>query len=965
MGNSIGKGDHVYLVDGSSYIFRAYHALPPLTRKSDGLPVGAVSGFCNMLFKLLEDTRQGDKPTHFAVIFDPKGGSFRNQIYDQYKAHRPPPPEDLIPQFGLIREAVRAFNVPCIEMEGFEADDLIATYAEQAAAKGAKVTIVSSDKDLMQLVGDHVTMLDTMKNKTINEDEVVEKFGVGPDKVVDVQSLAGDSADNVPGVPGIGVKTAALLINEYGDLDTLLERAGEIKQTKRRENLIEFADQARVSRELVTLKRDIEVEVPLDDFTVTEPEANVVMGFLKAMEFNQLTRRMAAEFEADPDDFEATPELSGSLAPAKPKETQDAKPQSSGSRNGNGGAPGAVMDLHALEAKIDPSAYECVTDKSRLEEWVEKIHRAGLVAVDTETTGLDAMAVDLVGICLSVKPGEAAYVPIGHGQSDGLDLAGDQPAQLPMQEVIDCLRPVLEHPGIMKVGQNLKYDLKILSRYGISMAPIEDTMLLSYAQDAGLHGHGMDELSELHIDHKPISFKDIAGTGKKQKTFDQIEIAEATKYAAEDADVTLRLYKILKPRLTEKRVTTVYETLERPLVPVLVEMECAGVKVDRQVLARMSGDFAQRMMALEAEAHEQAGETFNLGSPKQLGEILFEKLGMAGGKKTKTGAWATGADVLETLAAEGHDLPKTILAWRQLSKLKSTYTDALPEFINAETGRVHTSYSLAATTTGRLASSDPNLQNIPIRTEEGRQIRTAFVADKGNVLLSADYSQIELRVLAHMADIDALKDAFHKGLDIHAMTASQMFGVPIEGMDPMVRRKAKAINFGIIYGISAFGLANQLSIPRSEAADYIENYFERFPGIKKYMETTIQSCRENGYVETLFGRRCHYPAINSKNGAQRSFMERAAINAPIQGTAADIIRRAMIRMPGALADAGLSARMLLQVHDELIFELPKEEADATITVVKEVMAGAAEPAFKLAVPLIVDANTGANWDEAH
>lgn len=624
------------------------------------------------------------------------------------------------------------------------------------------------------------------------------------------------------------------------------------------------------------------------------------------------------------------------------------------------------MDRHLIEAEIDPSNYECVTSLERLKEWAADIHRAGLVAVDTETTGLDAMAVDLVGICLSIEPGSACYVPLSHGRGEGLDFGDDDiPDQIPMKEAIACLKLVLEHPGIMKVGQNLKYDLKILSRYGINMTPIEDTMLLSYALEAGQHAHGMDELSQLHLDHKPIAFKDIAGTGKKQLTFDQIPIPEATRYAAEDADVTLRLFKLLKPRLAEDRLTTVYETLERPLVPVLVEMERAGVKIDRQALARMSGDFAQAMMAFEAEAHEQAGETFNLGSPKQLGEILFDKLGIEGGKKTKTGAWATGADVLEGLAAQGHDLPQTLLAWRQMSKLKSTYTDALPEFINQETGRVHTSYSLAATTTGRLASSDPNLQNIPIRTPEGRQIRTAFIADKGNVLISADYSQIELRVLAHIADIDALKQAFADGLDIHAMTASQMFDVPIKDMDPMVRRKAKAINFGIIYGISAFGLANQLSIPRAEAADYIKSYFERFPGIRKYMDDTIASARDKGYVETLFGRRCHYPAINSKNGAQRSFMERAAINAPIQGTAADIIRRAMIRMPGALTAADLNGQMLLQVHDELIFEVPKGQAKKTCKVVEDIMAHAAEPAFQLSVPLTVDANIGSNWDEAH
>ena len=946
MAKSLSKDDHLYLVDGSGYIFRAYHALPPLTRKSDGLPVGAVSGFCNMLFKLLEDTKQGDKPTHFAVIFDPKGGSFRNQIYKEYKSHRPPPPEDLVPQFPLIREAVKAFNVPAIEMKGFEADDLIASYAVGAAKCGAKVTIVSSDKDLMQLVTDQVEMVDTMKNKKVGAAEVMEKFGVPPSKVIDVQALAGDSADNVPGVPGIGVKTAALLINEYGDLDAVLERASEVKQTKRRENLIEFADQARISRELVTLRQDVDLEVPMTDFGVVEAEANSVLGFLKAMEFNQLTRRMAAHFEADPDDFAADPKLAGTLEPSAAKE-KPSKEKVGPKSNG----PGAIMDRHLLEAEIDPAKYECVTDEARLKEWIEKAHRAGIVAVDTETTGLDAMSVDLVGVCLSVEPGEACYIPLGHGASDGLDLGGEErPDQISLKKAVALLKPLLESPSVLKVGQNLKYDLKILSRYGVSMTPIDDTMLLSYALDAGLHGHGMDELSQHYLDHKPIAFKEIAGTGKKQITFDQVPIPQATKYAAEDADVTLRLYRFMKPRLAEDKMATVYETLERPLVPVLVEMERAGVKVDRITLQRMSGTFAKTMMGLEKKAHKQAGEEFNLGSPKQLGEILFDKLGIPGGKKTKTGAWSTGADVLEDLAGQGHELPATLLSWRQLAKLKSTYTDALPEFINEETGRIHTSYSLAATTTGRLASTDPNLQNIPIRTEEGRQIRTAFIAEKGNVLISADYSQIELRVLAHIAEIDALREAFHKGLDIHAMTAAQMFDVPIEGMDPMVRRRAKAINFGIIYGISAFGLANQLSIPRAEASDYIKSYFERFPGIRQYMDDTIATCRDKGYVETLFGRRCHYPAINSKNGAQRSFMERAAINAPIQGTAADIIRRAMIRMPEALRKAKLEAKMLLQVHDELIFEVPKAQAKDTCALVSKIMAGACAPAHELSVP---------------
>lgn len=968
MGAMPSAGDHVYLIDGSGYIFRAYHALPPLTRKSDGTPVGAVSGFCNMLYKLLEDTKQGDRPSHIAVVFDTSRKTFRSDIYTDYKAHRPPAPEDLVPQFPLIRDAVRAFNVACVEMVGFEADDLIATYARQAARAGAEVTIVSSDKDLMQLVDDNISMLDTMKNKKVGADEVFEKFGVAPDRVIDVQSLAGDSVDNVPGVPGIGVKTAALLINEYGDLDAVLARAEEVKQPKRRQNLIEHADMARISRELVTLKVDVPVEVSLEEFGRVEPKTSEVIGFLKAMEFGQLTRRLAAAHGIDADDVPVSDEHAGNGAAQAPAEKSEATAKEAPGQKGKvrGGALGAVMDRTLIEAPIDTAKYETVTHIDRLKEWIDQATKAGSLAVDTETTGLDAMQVDLVGICLAVVPGEACYIPLAHGKGEGLDLNLDRDIeQLPLKKVLGLLKPLFEDPSVLKIGQNLKYDALLLKRYGVDLDPIDDTMLLSYALDAGLHSHGMDELSRVFLDHKPIAFKDVAGTGKKQLTFDQIAIPEATKYAAEDADVTLRLHRLLKPRLAEDRLTTVYETLERPLVPILVDMERAGVKVDRQALQSMSGKFAQSMMRLEAEAHEQAEEKFNLGSPKQLGEILFDKLSIEGGKKTKTGAWATGADVLEELAARGHDLPKTVLAWRQMSKLKSTYTDALPTFINPETGRIHTSYSMAATTTGRLASSDPNLQNIPIRTEEGRQIRTAFIHEPGNVLISADYSQVELRVFAHMAGIDALKEAFNEGLDIHAMTASQIFGVPIEGMDPMIRRRAKAINFGIIYGISAFGLANQLGISRQEASEYMKSYFERFPGIRAFMDQTVEDCRQKGYVETLFGRRCHYPKITSKNQRERSFMERAAINAPIQGTAADILRRAMIRMPDALKKAKLDAQMLLQVHDELIFEVPEDQAEETCQVVQKIMGDAAFPAHPLSVPLTVDANIGHNWDEAH
>ncbi len=961
----IQAGDHVYLIDGSTYIFRAYYALPGLERKSDGLPVGAVAGFCNMLNKLLRDSKDDDAPTHFAVILDYSGKSFRNDFYPEYKAHRPDPPEDLRPQFGLIRHAVRAFNVPAIEMEGYEADDLIATYARQASEAGATVRIISSDKDLMQLVNDKVQMLDTMKDKVIGHDQVIEKFGVGPDKVIDVQSLAGDSVDNVPGVPGIGIKTAAQLIHEYGDLDTLLAQADGIKQKKRRENLIEFADQARISRDLVTLKQDVPIEDPLEDFAVVDPEAPALIGFLKAMEFTTLTKRVASDLDADAEAIEAID---------VPIKHWEAPVEASGAAEGEGAAGAATpQDGAAAYAArlngiaIDNQSYETVDTMERLEAWLAETRELGYAGFDTETTSLDAMQAELAGFSLATAPGKACYVPVGHkgGSGDLLDSGADTPKQIPKDDALAALKELLEDPAVLKIGQNLKYDLLVMRQHGIDITPIDDTMLLSYALDSGHGGHGMDELSERHFGYKPISFKEVAGTGKSQLTFDQVPLDRATPYAAEDADVTLRLWQMLKPRLAAEAKTTVYETLERPLVSVLSRMEQAGIEVDRTVLARLSGDFAQTMTGLEAEIHELAGQPFNIGSPKQLGEILFGKMGLEGGKKTATGAWSTGADVLDNLAAQGHELPRKVLGWRQLSKLKSTYTDALPEFINPVTGRVHTSYAMASTSTGRLSSSDPNLQNIPVRTEEGRKIRTAFVAPKDSKLISADYSQIELRVLAHVADIPQLKKAFEDGLDIHAMTASEMFDTPIEGMDPMVRRRAKAINFGIIYGISAFGLANQLSIERSEAGRYIKTYFERFPGIKEYMDSTKAYAHEHGYVETVFGRRCHFPRIKSTNPSERAFQERAAINAPIQGSAADIIRRAMVRMPDALADAGLSTKMLLQVHDELIFEVEEAEVEKTMEIAVSVMEGAAEPAVKLAVPIKVDARAAGNWDEAH
>ncbi len=955
----LGQNDHLYLVDGSGYIFRAYHALPPLTRKSDGLPVGAVSGFCNMLVKLLNDMGATDgtsgTPTHLAVIFDASGKSFRNDIYPEYKAHRPPAPEDLVPQFPLVREAVKAFDIPAIELVGYEADDLIAAYASEAEQQGARVTIVSSDKDLMQLVSDKVDMVDTMKDKFIDAAGVVEKFGVGPERVIDVQALAGDSVDNVPGVPGIGIKTAAQLIEEYGDLDTLLARAEEIKQNKRRENLIEFAEQARISRELVTLKRDTPMPVGFGDMVLSEPAGDKLIGFAKAMEFNTLTKRLAERYGWLADEYEASETLAADDAP--PPQAVEAN--------------GSYRPLPAEMTALDTDNYICISDEQTLNAWVARAHQTGLVAVDTETDGLDAMRCNLVGISLAVAPGEAAYMPLAHGAADGLALDGETAPQIQMQTALAALKPLLADRAVKKVLQNAKFDGQIFARYGLSLDGYDDTMLMSYALDAGNHGHGMDALAQKYLGHKPIPIKDLLGSGKSAITFDQVPVEKAVAYAAEDADVTLRLYLHLQPRLVAEHMVGVYETTERPLIEVLRGMEAEGVTVDRAVLSRLSGEFAQKMAAMEAEIYQIAGETFNIASPKQLGEILFDKMALPGGKKTKTGAWGTGADVLEGIVAEGGTaegvgLAQLVLEWRGLAKLKSTYTDALPEFINPETERIHTSYSLAATTTGRLSSSEPNLQNIPIRTEDGRRIRTAFVAAAGHQLVSADYSQIELRVLAHMADIGALKTAFQNGDDIHAMTASEMFNVPMADMTAEVRRRAKAINFGIIYGISAFGLANQLGISRGQASDYIKAYFEKFPGIKDYMEHVKAEAKAQGYVSTLFGRKVHVPEINAKIPARKAFAERAAINAPIQGTAADIIRRAMIQMPAALQKAGLvEAKMLLQVHDELIFEAPEEHAEKLIETVKTTMEQACAPRLTLSVPLLVDAQAANNWEEAH
>ncbi|MEO5336646.1 MAG: DNA polymerase I [Magnetospirillum sp. WYHS-4] len=914
---------HVFLIDGSGFIFRAFHALPPMTR-GDGTPVNAVYGFTAMLMKLLDET----DADHIAVVFDTARRTFRNEIYPDYKAHRPPAPEDLVPQFPLMREAAKALNVASVEMEGFEADDLIATYARLARGQGAEVTIVSSDKDLMQLVGPGVTLLDAMKNKIVGPAEVAEKFGVGPDKVIEVQALAGDSSDNVPGVEGIGLKTAAQLINEYGDLETLLAHASEIPQPKRREKLLEQADRARVSKRLVTLRDDVPVPVPLADFRVKRPDPAALLDFIKAQSFRSLIAKAEARLKT------AGP------APASPPQTE----------------------------------YVLVQDVEALKTWIAAAKAKGVVAFDTETTSLDSMQAELVGFSLCCEPGRACYVPLAHKArgapqaafdfGDGGGMAGGGAlveGQIRKEAALALLKDLLEDDSVLKVGHNIKYDMQILARLGVGIRPIDDTMLLSYVLEGGLHGHGMDELAELYLGRRTIRYKEVVGSGRGQTTFDFVPLEKARDYAAEDAEVTLAFHRVLKPRLAAERLSTVYETLERPLVPILEAMERAGIKVDATQLRALSDDFARRMAALEREIHALAGRPFNLASPKQLGEILFDEMGLQGGKKGKTGAYSTDAGVLEELAELGHDLPGRLLDWRQIAKLKGTYTDALAAQIDPATGRVHTSFAMAATSTGRLASSDPNLQNIPVRTEEGRKIRRAFVAEKGHLLLSADYSQIELRLLAHVAGIDALKDAFRRGLDIHALTASQVFGVPLDGMDPAYRRRAKAINFGIVYGISAFGLARQLGISNGEAARYIEAYFAQYPGIQAYMERTKEEARKGGFVTTLFGRRCHIQGLNDRNPNVKGFAERAAINAPIQGGAADVIKRAMVRLPAVLERAGLKARMLLQVHDELVFEVPEAEARDTAALVKGVMEGAAS----LDVPLVVDTGIAPSWDEAH
>jgi DNA polymerase I len=908
---------HVYLIDGSGFIFRAFHKLPPLTRP-DGTPVNAVLGFTNMLLKLMHDT----DADHLAVIFDAAQRTFRNDLYTDYKAHRPDPPDELLPQFPLIREAVRAFNVACIESEGWEADDLIATYARLAREAGAEVTIVSSDKDLMQLIGPGVEMFDPVNSKAIGPQQVKEKFCVGPEKVIEVQALAGDSIDNVPGVPGIGVKTAAQLIEEFGDLDTLLARAHEIKQPKRREALLAHAEAARISRDLVRLCADVPPPVPLADLVKRAPDQERLLAFLKENAFRSVIARLQTRGDLD------------QAAVARPAAAEPAE-------------PAAVKATYAL-----------VQDEAELSRWIAAATEAGFVAIDTETTSLDAVLADIVGISLAVAPGLACYIALGHCAPGVLDPV---PRQIPCGRALELLKPLLEDASVLKIGQNIKFDLQVMARYGIAVAPIDDTMILSYVLEGGLHGHEMDELALLHLNHTTVKYPEVAGSGKSRVSFDLVPMEQALRYAAEDADITLRLHRVLKPKLLADRLVSVYEMLERPLISVLAEMERHGVIVDAGRLRQLSAEFADKLEALETEIYRIAGRRFNIGSPKQLGEVLFDELGLGAGKKGKTGAYGTGADVLETLAAEGHPLPQQVLDWRQLAKLKTTYADALTGQIDGRTGRVHTTFQQAVASTGRLSSADPNLQNIPIRTEEGRKIRRAFVAADGCMLLSADYSQIELRLLAHVADIPALRDAFRDSRDIHAITASQVFGVPVEGMDPLVRRKAKAINFGIIYGISPFGLARQLGIARGEASAYIDAYFERYPGIRDYMERAKHEARRNGYVRTLFGRRCWVKGINDKNPAARGFAERVAINAPLQGGAADIIKRAMIRLPAELARRGLGARMLLQVHDELLFEAPEAEVEETRALVKQVM----ESVAHLEVPLVVDAGAGHNWEEAH
>jgi len=927
---------HLVLIDGSGFIFRAFHALPPMSR-GDGTPVNAVYGFTMMLLKLLGD----HEADHIAVIFDSSRNTFRRELYPEYKANRPPTPEELIPQFPLMRAAVAACDVAGLELDGFEADDLIATYARLATAAGARVTIVSSDKDLMQLVGPQVTMLDPLKNRVIDAAAVREKFGVGPERVVDVQALCGDASDNVPGVPGIGIKTAAQLIEEYGDLDTLLARAGEIRQPKRRQTLLDHAALARLSRDLVQLRDDLAPPLPLEALAVRPLDPSRLAAFLTEQGFRSLLSRITRE----------TGPVTAPTAPLFPAATPSPDQPPPGS------------------SPVSRDRYQLVLTLDALDQWIARATEAGVIGFDTETDSLDATQANLVGLSLAVAPGEACYIPVRHtppATQGSLDF-GDSPTPtagptiLPAALTLERLKPLLADPSVLKVGHNIKYDMQVLAGLDLTVSPIDDTMLLSYVLDGGTHGHGLDELASRHLGHLTIGFDEVCGTGRSRITFDRVPLDRARDYAAEDADVTLRLHQLLKPRLRAEQMVTLYETLERPLVPVIVAMERAGIKVDRAILAALSEDFAHRLILLEQEVIAlNQGEAFNLASPQQVGKVLFDRLQLPGGKKTKTGQWATRADILEELAPL-HALPARLLDWRQLAKLKSTYSDALVAQIHPGTGRVHTSFSLAATTTGRLSSSDPNLQNIPIRSEEGRKIRRAFIAEPGALLIAADYSQIELRLVAHVAAIEGLRTAFASNQDIHAITAAEVFGVPLDQVDSALRRRAKAINFGILYGISAFGLAHQLAIPQSEARALIEAYFARYPEIPAYMERTKAEARAQGFVRTPFGRKVFTPGILDRNANSRAFAERAAINGPIQGGAADIIKQAMVRLPEALQAAGLQARLLLQVHDELVLEAVEAEADATLAVVRSVM----ENAVTLSVPLRVDARAATSWGEAH
>ncbi len=957
------------LVDGSGYIFRAFHALPPMTRR-DGTPVNAVYGFTAMLLKLVDDLQ----PDHVAVVFDVARKTFRSDIYPEYKANRPEPPEDLVPQFALVRAATKALSLPLLEAPGFEADDLIATYARLGEDAGLATLIVSSDKDLMQLVRGDITMLDPMKQRRIGADEVFERFGVAPEKVIDVQALAGDSTDNVPGVPGIGIKTAAELIQTFGDLDNLLANAETIKQPKRRENLINFAEQARISRQLVMLRDDAPMPLELSALSTPQRDMDLLAAFLKEQEFSRLLVRIGADGGNASGNGNGA-KLGGAVrsmaSSPSPSDKTDPAPSTD-----DAAAPDAVAGA-TQPVNVD---YQLITDVESLATFLAAVTAQGFLAVDTETSGLNAAAADLVGVSMALAPGKACYVPLRHGAvateigdaQGGLDFSAEAPVaykQIGFETAMAMLRPIFEDPAILKIGHNLKYDSHILlwpRNGGTKLSPVDDTMCLSYVLDGGrVGGHSMDYLAKHWLDYDTIKFSDVCGKGAKQVPFGTLAPEAALDYAAEDADITLRLWQLFKPRLGAEQVTSVYERLERPLIPILAEMEASGITVDRNILARMSNDFAKRMAVFQTEIHQLAGEDFNIASPKQLGEILFDKMGLEGGKKAKTGAFSTSADVLEDLAASGVEIAAKVLEWRHLAKLKSTYADALVESILATTGRVHTSFSMVGASTGRLSSSDPNVQNIPIRTAEGRQIRTAFVAAAGHKLISADYSQIELRLVAHVAQETTMIEAFRAGIDIHARTASEVFGVPLDQMDSETRRRAKAINFGIIYGISAFGLARQLGIPRGEASDYIAAYFKNFPGIRDYMERIKVSAREDGFVETLFGRRIHISGFSGGNQAMRGFAERQAINAPIQGSAADIIKRAMIRIPAALKAAGLSATMLLQVHDELIFEAPEAEAEATKALITSVMENAADPVLTLAVPIVAEAGIADSWADAH